>query len=47
MKPIAAANTAQTVDLTEWRRWFQQHRDDPELIAGCARLGRVLAGGSS
>lgn len=37
----------QATDLTQWRDWLQHHRDDPEVIAGCARLGKTLAGGDA
>lgn len=31
--------------LQTWRAWLEEHLDDPELIAGCERLGRILAAG--
>ncbi len=31
--------------LAEWAVWLDNHLDDPELIAGCARVGRRLAEG--
>ena len=31
--------------LDSWRAWLREHRDDPELIALCDRLGKALAGG--
>lgn len=30
--------------LAEYARWLAEHRDDPQLVAGCARLGRLLGG---
>ena len=30
--------------LAEYREWLLEHHDDPQLVAGCARLGRILGG---
>lgn len=30
--------------LAEYRLWLEVNRDNPELIAGCLRLGRLLGG---
>ena len=30
--------------LTAWSQWLDQHADDPAVIAGAARIGRLLAG---
>jgi len=24
------------------REWLDEHRNDPDVVAGCARLGRIL-----
>lgn len=37
-------SAAEIRTLETWQAWLDQHRDDPELIAGCARLGKILAG---
>ena len=29
--------------LDEWRAWLDEHQNDPEVIAGWARVGRLLA----
>lgn len=40
---IAPATDIPT-SLAEYRDWLIEHRDDPQLVAGCARLGRLLGG---
>lgn len=30
--------------LDQWGTWLDDHRNDPAVIAGAARIGRLLAG---
>ena len=32
-----------TPDMTEYREWLEEHKDDPEIIALGIRLGMLLA----
>ena len=31
-------------DLTEYRHWLREHRNDPQVIASGQRLARLLRG---
>lgn len=39
-----APTTDIPASLAEYARWLEANRDDPQLVAGCARLGRILGG---
>lgn len=44
---MSAGHASSDAEWDRWRAWLREQSSNPELIAGCARLGRVLAGGDA
>lgn len=33
-----------TIQMQHWQQWLDEHRDDPAVTAGWAKVGRLLGG---